>query len=66
LTATCVGYVAWYHHAMAEARAVLGDQQYDTLAAQGAHIAWDTFISETIANLNEFLDEAEPDPQQLR
>jgi hypothetical protein len=42
---------------------MLGDQQYDALAAQGADIPWHTFTSETIANLSEFLDEAEPDPQ---
>jgi predicted ATPase/class 3 adenylate cyclase len=63
LGGTWGGYVAWYDRAIAEARAMLGDQQYDALAAQGADIPWHAFTSETIANLSEFLDEAEPDPQ---
>jgi predicted ATPase/class 3 adenylate cyclase len=57
------GYVVWHDRAIAEARAVLGDQQYDALAAQGADIPWDTFIAETIANLRAFLDETKQ--QQL-
>jgi tetratricopeptide (TPR) repeat protein len=56
------GWNLWYDRAVAEARAALGDQQYDALAAEGADIPWDTFISETIAKLSEFLDDAVLDP----
>jgi hypothetical protein len=56
------GYIEWYKRAVAEARTALGDQQYDKLVAEGAAMPWDTFIAETIANLNQFLDDAESQP----
>jgi predicted ATPase len=56
------GYFTWAAPAIAEARAALGDQQYNTLATQGADISWDAFIEETITNLTEFLKEPKPQP----
>ena len=52
------GYIGWYERAVNEARAALGDQRYEALAAEGSTLPFETFVDEMIANLNEFLADA--------
>jgi predicted ATPase/class 3 adenylate cyclase len=49
------GYLGWYEQAVNEARAALGDQRYESLAAEGATVPLDTFVDEMIANLDQYI-----------
>ena len=49
----------WYGRAVADARAALGDERYDALAAEGATITWESYVGETIAHLDEFIEQGQ-------
>ena len=53
------GYIGWYERAVSETRAALGDQRYESLAAQEAARPLEIFVQEMIASLDELLAEAE-------
>jgi predicted ATPase/class 3 adenylate cyclase len=53
------GYIGWYERAVSEVRAALGDERYESLAAQEAPRPLETFVQEMIASLDELLAEAE-------
>jgi hypothetical protein len=54
------GYIGWYERAVGEVRAALGDQRYQSLAAQEAGRPLESFVQEMIASLDELLAEARP------
>jgi hypothetical protein len=51
------GYFSWLDRAVQEAHAVLGDQQYEFLAREGATVNPETLVEEMIVILDEFLAE---------
>jgi hypothetical protein len=55
------GYIGWYERAVSEVRAALGDDRYESLAAQEAARPLEIFVQEMIASLDELLAEAEAD-----
>jgi predicted ATPase/class 3 adenylate cyclase len=55
------GYKPWYDRAVNEARVTLGDQRHNSLASEAAALPLATFVSEMLANLNDFLAEAGAD-----
>jgi hypothetical protein len=55
------GYIGWYERAVTETRAALGDQRYESLAAQEATRPLEAFVEEMIASLDELLAEAGAD-----
>ncbi len=58
------GYIGWYERAVNETRGALGDERYESLAAQGANLSLETFVQEMIESLDEFLVEAVADQPQ--
>jgi hypothetical protein len=55
------GYIGWYERAINEARTALGDQRYESLAAQEATRPLETFVQDMIASLDDFLAKVAPD-----
>jgi hypothetical protein len=49
------GHMGWHERAINEARSALGDQRYQSLAAEGATVALETFVDEMIANLDQYI-----------
>src|SRR5262249_19218648 len=49
------GYRGWYERAVSEVRAALGDERYESLAAQEAGRPLETVVQEMIASLDELL-----------
>jgi predicted ATPase/class 3 adenylate cyclase len=55
-------YIIWYRRAVADARAALGDQRYDALAAEGATIPWESYVAETLEHLDTFIQQGQASP----
>ena len=64
-TASFGNFLAWHDRAVADARAALGDERYDALAAEGATVPWETFVDETLEHLDTFIQRGQaPEPPQ--
>jgi predicted ATPase/class 3 adenylate cyclase len=55
------GYIGWYERAVNETRDALGDERYESLAAQGGTLPLETFVQQMIESLDEFFAQAGAD-----
>jgi len=53
-------YSVWKNRAIEDARAALGDEGYDELAAEGASLPWGRFVEEIAAQLDTFIQQGQP------
>jgi predicted ATPase/class 3 adenylate cyclase len=53
------GYIEWYERAVNEARALLDDQRYESLAREGTALPVEALVHEMITALNDYLAEAD-------